>query len=229
MFPPLFCVAAADETVSVFQSQQIRPRAYVISPYTIFHGSTGAAVPHDAYILSGRFGGRLIDPPLVCLLTATTDTGPRGIIYSGLWQHTGKTVFSMYCNTALPVLEFPETTTVDFHWATTNKLPVIAGTRGIIRVWARRWNPSSWLYDIYKELTPRASSPRIPKSVETALLRDAEQQKKLCPITLEPIQATTATITPCFHIFNSIALSSWTTEHHTCPECRAHIPTETAT
>lgn len=252
MFPPIFCIADDDsETVSVFHSQQIRPRAYVITPYTIFHGSTGSAAPEDAYILSGRFGGNRPLDTHVCLLAEISEIGPRRTIYTGNWQHTGKTVFSMYCGATIPVLAFPEATAIDFHWATTNKLPVINGTRGIVRLWVRRWNPSSWFHEISTEISPRGGSPvlradtqlglvaqtsgvhltgqafqPIPKYVADLLIRDAENRNAICPITMEPIESATATATPCFHVFNAAALAAWTTSgNNTCPECRSRIST----
>jgi patatin-like phospholipase/acyl hydrolase len=60
----------------------------------------------------------------------------------------------------------------------------------------------------------------LPKFVSDLILRDAAAEGKLCPITMEPIEATEAyTVTPCYHAFNKEALARWTREHTTCPEC----------
>ena len=65
----------------------------------------------------------------------------------------------------------------------------------------------------------------LPKYVADLLIRDASARHATCPITMEPITATTATATPCFHVFNTAALASWVSSgHYTCPECRSHIP-----
>jgi len=64
----------------------------------------------------------------------------------------------------------------------------------------------------------------IPKFVADLILRDAATEGKLCPITMEPIEATeTYTVTPCYHAFNKEALGRWTREHRTCPECNQSI------
>ena len=64
----------------------------------------------------------------------------------------------------------------------------------------------------------------IPKFVTDLILRGAATEGKLCPITMEPIEATEAyTVTPCYHAFNKEALQRWTRDHHTCPECNGRI------
>jgi hypothetical protein len=64
----------------------------------------------------------------------------------------------------------------------------------------------------------------LPKFVADLILRDAAAEGKLCPITMEPIEATEAyTVTPCYHAFNKEALGRWTREHTTCPECNGRL------
>jgi SUMO ligase MMS21 Smc5/6 complex component len=56
------------------------------------------------------------------------------------------------------------------------------------------------------------------------ILRDAAAEGKLCPITLEPIEATEEfKVTPCYHAFNKEALQRWLREHTTCPECNQRV------
>lgn len=60
----------------------------------------------------------------------------------------------------------------------------------------------------------------LPKFVADLILRDAAAEGKLCPITMEPIEASdTFTVTPCYHAFNKEALGRWLRDHPTCPEC----------
>ncbi len=64
-------------------------------------------------------------------------------------------------------------------------------------------------------------SASYPKHIIDAVLDNAEATKKLCPITMEPIQKATAAITSCGHIFQKAALTEWLKTNNTCPECRA--------
>ena len=63
-----------------------------------------------------------------------------------------------------------------------------------------------------------------PKFVTDLILRDAAAEGKLCPITMEPIEATEDfKVTPCYHAFNKEALGRWLREHSTCPECNQRV------
>ena len=64
----------------------------------------------------------------------------------------------------------------------------------------------------------------VPKFVTDLILRDAAAEGKLCPITMEPIEATEAyTVTACYHAFNKEALGRWLRDHSTCPECNGRL------
>jgi len=65
------------------------------------------------------------------------------------------------------------------------------------------------------------ASVTYPPHIIDAILEHAEITKKSCPITMEPIQKQTATLTRCGHIFQKAALTDWLKTHQTCPECRA--------
>ena len=70
---------------------------------------------------------------------------------------------------------------------------------------------------------PQAShvpTSAYPAHIIDAILEHAETTKKTCPITMEPLQKTTATVTSCGHIFQKAALTEWLETHKTCPECR---------
>lgn len=60
----------------------------------------------------------------------------------------------------------------------------------------------------------------FPKHLVAQILAKAETDNQLCPITMEPISAATATITSCGHIFQQAAIVHWLSDHTTCPECR---------
>jgi hypothetical protein len=80
---------------------------------------------------------------------------------------------------------------------------------------------------------PAAPAPAAPaaRSLKTAfpqhligpVLAHAAATKALCPITMEPIQVGTATVTGCGHIFQTAALDQWLRSRRQCPECRAAL------
>ena len=73
-----------------------------------------------------------------------------------------------------------------------------------------------------QQQTARVTAP--PKFVTDLILRDAVTEGKLCPITMDPIEATDAyTVTACYHAFNKEALGRWLREHSTCPECNGRL------
>lgn len=61
----------------------------------------------------------------------------------------------------------------------------------------------------------------LPPHVIRLLIDHAIQTNALCPITMDPILAETAAVTPCGHVFDRTALETWYAEHNTCPECRS--------
>jgi hypothetical protein len=64
------------------------------------------------------------------------------------------------------------------------------------------------------------SSP-LPKFVADALIAAAVAASATCPITMEPIEATKASVTPCYHVFDSTAIASWSAAGNTtCPTCK---------
>ena len=74
------------------------------------------------------------------------------------------------------------------------------------------------------QVRPQQQQREPPKFVTDLILRDAAAEGKLCPITLEPIEATEEfKVTPCYHAFNKEALQRWLREHTTCPECNQRV------
>ena len=82
-------------------------------------------------------------------------------------------------------------------------------------------------------VTAAAAAPRPPATAFPAtafpahligpVLAHAAATKALCPITMEPIVAATATVTGCGHIFQTAALDQWLRSRRQCPECRAAL------
>jgi hypothetical protein len=69
----------------------------------------------------------------------------------------------------------------------------------------------------------------LPTFVAAALIADAVHRDLACPITMEPINPDTATVTPCYHVFDADALSAWVAQQlaaagpATCPVCKVRI------
>jgi hypothetical protein len=62
--------------------------------------------------------------------------------------------------------------------------------------------------------------PAFPAHLVGPVLASAEADRKICPITMDPIRKRTAAITSCGHIFQKKAIQEWLASHDTCPECR---------
>ena len=178
----------------------------------------------------------------------------RRVVYRGPWRHADATVFSMYCATSIPILRFNGHGYLN-PWpaARFNRLPLEPASLDLIRTWVSRWNPESWRSEIERsddddEIVhiPRLVSPPpvaissdvisasatssmpFPTFVSAALIADAVHRNLSCPITLEPINPTTATVTACYHVFDADALSIWVAQHPedtpaTCPTCKAPL------
>lgn len=71
---------------------------------------------------------------------------------------------------------------------------------------------------------PPQQPPPQPKPTKahivTLVLRHAIQEGRICPITHDPITESSTCIAPCYHSFNTEAITSWLTANTTCPECR---------
>lgn len=70
---------------------------------------------------------------------------------------------------------------------------------------------------------PPSALPPLPSHVAATIIAHAVATGAVCPITMEPIVATSAITTPCGHVFAAQALRIWLRTRHTCPECRAPI------
>ncbi len=63
----------------------------------------------------------------------------------------------------------------------------------------------------------------LPSHIVALVLREAVATGATCPITMDAITATNATVTGCGHVFQTDALARWLEEHDSCPECRDPI------
>ena len=63
----------------------------------------------------------------------------------------------------------------------------------------------------------------FPAHLIGPVLAHAAATKALCPITMEPINAATATVTSCGHIFQTAAIEQWLRSRRQCPECRGPL------
>ena len=75
----------------------------------------------------------------------------------------------------------------------------------------------------YRQPTPpqtHPAPPPLPKHIQIIVLERAEAEGKLCPITMNPIRKSSASVTSCGHIFQTAAIQEWMSDNRTCPECR---------
>jgi hypothetical protein len=82
-------------------------------------------------------------------------------------------------------------------------------------------SPESNHTDLSPTAPPQQRSKKPTKPHLTSLvLTAAINEKRLCPITFEPITETSTCIAPCYHSFDTDAINTWLESHTTCPECR---------
>lgn len=72
----------------------------------------------------------------------------------------------------------------------------------------------------FSETLPRS----IPRFVGEIIKRDAVAMKHTCAITMDEFTEDMKTlVTPCFHIFDQLALSRWLQSTNLCPVCKASV------
>ena len=71
------------------------------------------------------------------------------------------------------------------------------------------------------------STTPFPPHVVAAIIAAAVAAGATCPITMEPLESATAAVTPCGHVFQRAALTTWIQQRSRnrgqgahCPECR---------
>jgi hypothetical protein len=60
----------------------------------------------------------------------------------------------------------------------------------------------------------------IPRRIAWLIAEDASKHGETCSITLDEISPITASVTSCFHVFNSDAIAKWLTTNPLCPMCK---------
>ena len=64
------------------------------------------------------------------------------------------------------------------------------------------------------------TSAALPPHVAATMIDTAVRAGATCPITLDTIHTSDATVTSCGHVFTATALQRWLVTHTHCPECR---------
>lgn len=157
------------------------------------------------------------------------------------WRYSGTMIYSMSHPDPIPLLDLERGDELLQALAgSENELRVYEGTRGVHRVWERRWDYTDMEEELAEEderrqerrarraaaaaaavavpapapvpaPTPAPAPTPIPKFVADLLIADAVAKSATCPITMEPLKIDTAAVTTCFHIFDANAIASWLT------------------
>jgi len=77
---------------------------------------------------------------------------------------------------------------------------------------------------IHREENSPTPARTIPRFVGEIIKRDAVATKYTCAITMDEITEDMKTlVTPCFHIFDELALLRWLQSTNVCPVCKASV------
>ena len=60
----------------------------------------------------------------------------------------------------------------------------------------------------------------IPRRIAWLVAEEASKNGETCSITLDDISPITASVTTCFHVFNSDAIAKWLITNSQCPMCK---------
>lgn len=212
---------------------------YRVSSYRIHTGNGEERDRIGAFVLEGRFGSSTIpsDGPVNLY---SEDRGPpmggaasrsrgnyedyyepprdRTSIYRGHWRYSGYTVFSMYCATPIPILVFTDggRDREEIEWPAPhyNRIAVAEGDRMILRVWAQRWDPSTWetaIEDAYAEQEARRAVRRV--RIAPAAASGGGGSGTSAP--LQPRSKSTSTSTPKF--VTDLIIADAIAKGATCP------------
>jgi len=61
----------------------------------------------------------------------------------------------------------------------------------------------TYMYDEYNNNKILSSIPPVQKRVADIVIAHAIQSKESCPITMEPIDSSSACVSPCYHCFQA--------------------------
>ena len=185
--------------------------------------------------------------PAVTLVAAapqdSTRERDRRVIFHGECRPSEASVYTVYHPAGIPIYVFEGSNRVDWPTQHDNVLRIFPGDRTAYRFWLRRWEPDAVFEEYtsvrnrYAPATPSPPSSRhppptqppqptttLPTFVADALVAAAVTKGATCPITMEAITADTASVTPCYHVFDATALASWIATGNTvCPTCKQTI------
>lgn len=136
------------------------------------------------------------------------------------WTVTGEHLFTASNASPIPILGFydgaekrpPFYDLLLDYW-----FHVYPGTNRDYPIWGQYHQN---LARIQPKSEPKPKPKPIPAFVAEALIAAAIKQDATCPISMEPLHATGATVTSCFHLFNTPSLAFWRKTSDTCPVCK---------
>ncbi len=251
----MFAIAAPrSDTAAVFDAVPVTEHPYEYHNNAAHRpgNPTYLITPHrfcqrdnmPSFTIPDRPANRYI--PAVTLMAATppesTREHDRRVIFHGDCRPSEASVYTIYHPAPIPIYVFEGS----ISWPTIqdNVLRIFPGDRVAYRFWLRRWDPDV----VFEEYTsvrnryatavaalsarhtpvpdpPRPPTTALPKFVADALITSAISAAATCPITMEPITADTAKVTPCYHIFDKTALAAWIASGNvTCPTCKHQLP-----
>lgn len=86
-------------------------------------------------------------------------------------------------------------------------------------LWTLRQEPVLTIQPIIQVVQPIALKP-LPTRIAWILAEHAGKTGETCSITLEQISPVTASVTTCFHCFDTNAINTWLETHSSCPLCK---------
>jgi hypothetical protein len=231
-FPHIFATPPQDGRVRIYQATLLQespspysdsPPIYNIAPYRIFQPPDVSAFwvpltePDDGWTvmfvtdresatttasLSRRYReGEIVSTweyPSHGSLTAPT----REVFFHGHWSSTGRAILSMFCSTAIPILELAGS--FRSAWPRHPSVPTSLSAGGIevLRAWQRRWEADSWEEAIAREfadpeiplLLPARSLPHPPPSMDDDMPRPSAPLRP----TIAPAPPSIRTAIPTF-------------------------------
>lgn len=241
--PSVFAVIVVHDnhtgSALVYESVRVSERRYRIVPRSFYQQDVT-----PTFTLANRPMGR--SWPEVTLTVGDT------VLYNGEWWATGTSVYTVYHPLPIPALGFTDRLMRAAWPQTDNCLELVHGNYRMLRFWERRWNPAA-IYEDLQEPTESSSSSTMttvtvpqqqtvspppprhavassakltppPKFVTDLVVADAVGRGATCPITMEPLVADSARVTPCFHVFDATALAAWLAAgNEVCPVCKGGI------
>ena len=74
-----------------------------------------------------------------------------------------------------------------------------------------------------QQLARPATTPALQAFTIQALIGHAIKENLTCPISMNPIEPSTACITSCQHVFERESIQRWLADHENCPVCRQAV------